>query len=191
MKLSELSKEEKITLISDLSNQGLNLKEIALKIGYTGRDHKRNLKKFMERQQELKEVLEKLVILEDSDKSKVSLTKYDKSNTNIAAMEEIQKMKEFFQNFQADYTGLKSKVNILEKKLDGVTKVSQKYDVEGLHIPNEYITTSEEEVDRVTYRINKDVREKFDKFCNIHKQYKKTSILSYALDEFIKRYEGK
>jgi hypothetical protein len=199
----KISSEDKATLIIDLIDQDMTIEEMALKCGYTGKSAKDSFKKFVRTREDFKEVqekLDKLVILEIDQKKRSSLTKYDRSNTNLEQVEEIQKMKAFFTHFQEDYKNLKNKVEDLESlekkfkslegKLDGIVAKPPKGDIEGLHIPDEYKKTTETEVDRVTYRINKDVREKFDIFCQEHKlNYKKTSILSYALDEFMKRYK--
>lgn len=199
----KLLSEEKEALIRDLIDQDITIEDMALKCGYTGKSAKDSFKKFVRGRDNFKEVqekLKKLVILENDRKKGTSLTKYDRSNTNLEQVEEIEKMKAFFTHFQEDYKNLKNKVEDLESlenkfknlegKLEGIVTNPPTADLEGLHIPDEYKKTTETEVDRVTYRINKDVREKFDTFCQEHKlNYKKTSILSYALDEFMKRYK--
>ena len=38
-------------------------------------------------------------------------------------------------------------------------------------------------------RISEDVETKFNKFCNEFKQYSKTSMLNYALIEFMEKYK--
>ena len=56
-----------------------------------------------------------------------------------------------------------------------------------LLIPDEYLQIVDIKVKSI--RISEDVETKFNKFCNEFKQYSKTSMLNYALIEFMEKYK--
>ena len=57
-----------------------------------------------------------------------------------------------------------------------------------LLIPDEYLQIADIKVKSI--RISEDVEGKFNKFCDKFKQYSKTSMLNYALIEFMEKYKG-
>ena len=57
-----------------------------------------------------------------------------------------------------------------------------------LLIPDEYLQIADIKVKSI--RISEDVEKKFNEFCDKFKQYSKTSMLNYALIEFMEKYKG-
>ena len=57
-----------------------------------------------------------------------------------------------------------------------------------LLIPDEYLQIADIKVKSI--RISEDVETKFNEFCGEFKQYSKTSMLNYALIEFMEKYKG-
>ena len=57
-----------------------------------------------------------------------------------------------------------------------------------LLIPDEFLQIADIKVKSI--RISEDVEKKFNEFCGEFKQYSKTSMLNYALIEFMEKYKG-
>ena len=81
---------------------------------------------------------------------------------------DIKKMLEWFKNMNDD----KSMIEVSATITDGL-----KIDIDN----SEYI--------RTTVRVSKNSWNKFEEFCNSHKEFKKQDILSQALNEFIEKYK--
>ena len=75
------------------------------------------------------------------------------------------------------YTHLNNKNNLQSEDI-----------INHLLIPDEYLQIADIKVKSI--RISEDVEKKFNEFCDKFKQYSKTSMLNYALIEFMEKYKG-
>jgi hypothetical protein len=72
--------------------------------------------------------------------------------------------------------------------LNGKSKVQAEDVINHLLIPDEFLQIADIKVKSI--RISEDVEKKFNEFCGEFKQYSKTSMLNYALIEFMEKYKG-
>ena len=75
-------------------------------------------------------------------------------------------------------------LSLLNNKSKGQTEEI----INHLLIPDNFLQISDIKVKSI--RISEDVDKKFNEFCKEFKQYSKTSILNYALIEFMEKYKG-
>lgn len=118
----------------------------------------------------------------DKQRTEIIQTKeYDKDNTNIIPYNikddliEIVQMKddlkELIKNYKEGYD--KEHTQVIEVIAD-----------EGIKI-----NLSDSEVVRTTVRVNKDVLDKWNFFCDKHKEFSKTNLLSSCMLEYIDKYD--
>lgn len=118
----------------------------------------------------------------DKQRTEIIQTKeYDKDNTNIIPYNikddliEIVQMKddlkELIKNYKEGYD--KEHTQVIEVIAD-----------EGIKI-----NLSDSEVVRTTVRVNKDVLDKWNSFCDKHKEFSKTNLLSSCMLEYIDKYD--
>lgn len=118
----------------------------------------------------------------DKQRTEIIQTKeYDKDNTNIIPYNikddliEIVQMKddlkELIKNYKDGYD--KEHTQVIEVIAD-----------EGIRI-----NLSDSEVVRTTVRVNKDVLDKWNSFCDKHKEFSKTNLLSSCMLEYIDKYD--
>lgn len=72
--------------------------------------------------------------------------------------------------------------------LNGKSKVQTENVINHLIIPDEFLQIADIKVKSI--RISEDVEKKFNEFCGEFKQYSKTSMLNYALIEFMEKYKS-
>ena len=105
-----------------------------------------------------------------NDKGMTTLINGDLKNNLVGlanSYEDIQRMLEWFKSMGDD----KSMIEVSATITDGL-----KIDID----QSEYI--------RTTVRIGKDSWNKFEKFCNDNREFKKQDLLSQAIEEFIEKY---
>ena len=185
--MKKMDSKDKLNLIIKLDKEGKSRHDIKDILGYSSID---SLTKFMKKQGYVYK--NGYILVDDKSMTVVSDDKHmtnvsDKNNIDDNSMTslinsdlknnlvglagdypDIKKMLEWFKNMNDD----KSMIEVSATITDGL-----KIDIDN----SEYI--------RTTVRVSKNSWNKFEEFCNSHKEFKKQDILSQALNEFIEKYK--
>lgn len=114
----------------------------------------------------------------------IQTDRYDKDNTNIIPYDlkdnliEIIQMKDDLKKIINHYKNRYEK----ERTSEVIEIVGDK----GIRI-----NLPDSEIIRSTFRVNKEVLDRWNEFCEKHKEFSKTNLLSSAMDEYIKKYSTK
>lgn len=167
--------EENVQYINELLMNGLSMKQIE-------EDHynvservivKRLTRKGYKRSNEGN----RLFTLVDSEKANRKLnkahTKRDTKATNIFSDEEVQKLKQLINNYD-DIMYMCSKCN--------TTNTQHIHDIEDIQIIQTYNTKQR------MFRVDIEVLERWNEFCEEYKHIKVQSLISSALLEYINKY---
>lgn len=106
---------------------------------------------------------------------------YDKDNTNIIP-----------HNFKEDLIEI---INMKEDLREIIKNFKEGYDkehtsvIEVISDEGIKINLPDAEIVRSTVRINKEVLDRWNSFCDKHKEFSKTNLLSSAMDEYINKYD--
>ncbi|MBP3905536.1 MAG: hypothetical protein J6D47_13330 [Peptostreptococcaceae bacterium] len=186
--MKKMKSIDKINLILKLDNEGKTRQDIRDIIGYSSVD---SLTKFMKNHGY---TYNNGYMLKDSDKS-MTIVSDDNSmkkvsednNTDEKGMTSLinSELKNNLVGLAGDYPDIKKMLEWFKTMNDdkGMIEVSAVV-TDGLKIDidqSEYI--------RTTVRIGKDSWNKFEKFCNENREFKKQDLLSQAVEEFIEKYK--
>ena len=166
--------KQKAEEIKILLNEGYYLKDILQK------KFNRSTSKLKEHLQVAKGIYTELEfsILEGKEKMEISVKK--EVPQQVAEVFSIEKMKAL--------ENLINHSDELLNLLNGKSKVQAEDVINHLLIPDEFLQIADIKVKSI--RISEDVEKKFNEFCGEFKQYSKTSMLNYALIEFMEKYKG-
>lgn len=132
--------------------------------------------------------------LEKRDLSLLNPERYSKDNNshvmqkkNYETLEEYKENKNFSEDIDIspadlinEINSLSEKIEIFTKKLAGEKKV--------LDISKKLLSLSENNVKRATFRVEENLLEELEKFCVKHKEYKKTAVINFMIQEFLENY---
>lgn len=176
-KFESLSSEDKISYINRKLAKGetviriredLNIGEKALQriIKQSGYKYNQKLKKYEKQHTDI-----------------IHTKEYDKGNINVIPnnikddlLEIIQMkddLKELIKNYKEGYD-------------KGVTQVIEVVEDKGIKI-----NLPESEIVRSTFRVNKNILDRWNTFCEEHKEFSKTNLLSSSLLEYMEKYKNR
>lgn len=170
--------EENVQYINELLSNGLSMKQIE-------EDHynvaeRVIVKRLLRRGYKRSEEGNRLFVLVDSEKANRKLNKAnrkrDKAHTktnNIFSDEEIKKLKELINNYD-DIMYMCSKCD--------TTNTQHIHDIEDIQIIQTYNTKQR------MFRVDIEVLERWNEFCEEYKHIKVQSLISSALLEYINKY---
>ena len=185
--MKKMDSKDKLSLIIQLDKEGKSRHDIKDILGYSSID---GLTKFMKKQGYVYK--NGYILVDDKSMTVVSDDKHmtnvsDKNNIDDNSMTslinsdlknnlvglagdypDIKKMLEWFKNMNDD----KSMIEVSATITDGL-----KIDIDN----SEYI--------RTTVRVSKNSWNKFEEFCNSHKEFKKQDILSQFIKEGLEKYK--
>lgn len=163
--------EENVQYINELLNDGLSMKQIE-------EDHynvaeRVIVKRLARRGYKRSEEGNRLFVLVDSEKANTKPNKAHTKATNIFSDEEIKKLKQLINNYD-DIMYMCSKCN--------TTNTQHIHDIEDIQIIQTYNTKQR------MFRVDIEVLEKWNEFCEEYKHIKVQSLISSALLEYINKY---
>ena len=163
--------EENVQYINQLLNDGLSMKQIE-------EDHynvaeRVIVKRLSRRGYKRSEENNRLFVLVDSEKANRKLNKANRKRDKIFSDEEVQKLKELINNYD-DIMYMCSKCN--------TTNTQHIHDIEDIQIIQTYNTKQR------MFRVDVEVLERWNEFCEEYKHIKVQSLISSALLEYINKY---
>lgn len=174
-KFDLLSNEDKINYINEELLKGktviriredLNIGEKSLQriIKDSGYKYNQKLKRYDKQHTEI-------IQTKEYDKDNTNIIPYNIKDDLIEIVQMKDDLKELIKNYKEGYD--KEHTQVIEVIAD-----------EGIRI-----NLSNSEVVRTTVRVNKDVLDKWNSFCDKHKEFSKTNLLSSCMLEYIDKYD--
>lgn len=125
-------------------------------------------------------------IIEEKENAKKEIENITKKDIEKIEIKKENKEKIIIKNFSPEE--FINEINSLREKLDiFVRNYSQEKSI--LEIPKEMINYSEQDIKRVTFRVEKNILNELEEFFINHREYSKTSILNFMIKEFIEKYK--
>ena len=181
-----------INYINKLLQEGKSVKDIRKTLNIGEKTFQRKIKELgykynqkIKRYEPFTGIGETLMTNYSKEKNEVVTSEYDRDMIFDIQVEGIDK--ETFKNniidLAANYERIKNMLEDFER-INSIHAQNEILEVNtGIRIDN-----PDGEVERTTVRISKDILNKWNEFCDQHKEYSKKDLLGQAITEFIRKY---
>lgn len=163
--------EENVQYINELLEDGLSMKQI--EEDHYNVSERVIVKRLSRKGYKRSEEGNRLFVLVDSEKATRKPNKAHTKRDNIFSDEEVQKLKQLINNYD-DIMYMCSKCN--------TTNTQHIHDIEDIQIIQTYNTKQR------MFRVDIEVLERWNEFCEEYKHIKVQSLISSALLEYINKY---